>query len=223
VIYSSRSMAGGVALRGGAAVSMVWLRMPDQSWAGAAAAFLAMWLVMMVVMMVPSLLPLLATLRHRGRAALAGAGYFAVWTLCGVAIYCVGAGLVAAELRWPVVARSAPLATGVVLLGAGCVQLTAWKANRLARCRACAAPTSLDAASVFRHGVGFGVQCTLCCTGLMAVLLVAGMMNLAVVALVAAAITLERLAPRPEWTARAIGIVIAGIGVLAVVRAVVGR
>jgi predicted metal-binding membrane protein len=57
----------------------------------------------------------------------------------------------------------------------------------------------------------------------MAVLLVAGMMNLAVVALVAAAITVERWAPRPERTARAIGVVIAGIGVLAVARAVVGR
>jgi predicted metal-binding membrane protein len=202
---------------------MVWARMPNQRWTGAAAAFLTMWLVMMVAMMVPSLVPLLATLPHRGLAALAGAGYFAVWTLFGSAVYVLGVAVVAAELRWPAAARYGPLAAGVVLCGAGCVQLTAWKANRLARCRGCAPPASLDAASAFRHGVRFGVECALCCTGLMAVLLVAGMMNLAVVALVAAAITLERWAPGPERTARAIGIAIAGIGVLAVVRAVVGH
>jgi predicted metal-binding membrane protein len=161
VIYSSRTMGGGMALAGGATVSMMWLRMPGQSWAGAAAAFLAMWLVMMIAMMVPSLAPLLASRSDRGLAVRAGAGYFAVWTLFGAAVYVLGVALAAAELRWPAVARSAPLAAGVALLGAGCVQLTAWKANRLARCRACAAPASPDAAGAVRQGVRFGVQCAL--------------------------------------------------------------
>ena len=200
-------------------MSMIWLRMPGQTWAGAAAAFLAMWLVMMVAMMVPPLVPLLATLSRRSRAGLAAAGYFSVWTLFGAGVYVVGACVAAAQLRWPTVARCAPLATGIVLLGAGCLQLTTWKARWLARCRACAAPASPDVASAFRHGVHFGVQCSLCCTGLMAVLLVAGMMRLAIIALVAAAIAVERLAPRPERTARAIGVVVTGMGVLAIVQA----
>jgi predicted metal-binding membrane protein len=223
VIYSARSMAGGMALPGGAKVSMIWLRMPGQTWAGAAAAFLAMWLVMMVAMMVPPLVPLLATLRHRGLAALAGTGYYAVWALFGAGVYVAGAWIVAAELRWPAIARDAPLATGVALLGAGCFQFTAWKAAWLARCRACAAPATPDAASAFQRGVHFGTQCTLCCAGLMVVLLVAGMMRLTVIALVAAAIAVERLAPHPERTARAIGLVVSGMGVLVIVRAIMGR
>src|SRR5437773_12571679 len=72
-----------------------------------------------------------------------------------------------------------------------------------------------------RHGAQFGVLCSACCAGLMAVLLVAGMVHLAVVAAVAAAIALERLAPRPERTARATGVVVMGIGVFAIARALV--
>ena len=216
-------MSTALALPGGGTVSMMWLRMSNESWTSAAATFLAMWLVMMVAMMLPSLALLLVTLRHRGRAALAAAGYFSVWALFGAMVYVLGVAIAAAELRWPAVAGYAPLATGVGLLGAGCVQLTPWKAGWLARCRACAAPASADVAAAFQHGVRFGVECTLCCTGLMAVLLLAGMMHLTVVALVAVAIALERLAPRPERTARAIGIVVTGLGLFAIVHAAVSR
>jgi predicted metal-binding membrane protein len=200
---------------------MMWLRMPDQTWAGAAAAFLAAWLVMMVAMMVLPLAPQLTALHRRGPAALTGAAYFAVWTLVGAAVYVLGVGVAAAGLRWPAIAAWAPLATGFVLLGAGSLQLTAWKAKPLARCRTCAASLAPDATSALRHGVRYGVQCTLCCTGLMAVLLVAGMMHLTVIAALAAAIALERLGPRPELTARAIGVVVIGIGVFAIARALV--
>jgi predicted metal-binding membrane protein len=34
---------------------MAWMRMPGQTWPGAAASFLGMWVVMMVAMMLPSL------------------------------------------------------------------------------------------------------------------------------------------------------------------------
>ena len=219
VIYSSQSMSGGAGMPGGWTLSMMWLRMPGQTWPGGAAAFLATWTVMMVAMMVPPLAPMLATFARRGLAALAGAGYFSVWALFGGAVYVLGAGVAAAELRWPAVARQAPLATGIVLVAAGWLQLTRWKADRLARCRACAAPPSPDAARALRHGAQFGVLCSACCAGLMAVLLVAGMTHLAVVAAVAAAIALERLAPRPERTARATGVVVMGIGALAIARA----
>ena len=48
---------------GGWTMSMVWMRMPGQTWASAAASFLGMWVVMMVAMMLPSLIPML--LRYR--------------------------------------------------------------------------------------------------------------------------------------------------------------
>src|SRR2546429_4987045 len=42
-----------------------------------------------------------------------------VWALFGGAVYVLGAAVAAAELRWPAVARQAPLATGIVLVAAG--------------------------------------------------------------------------------------------------------
>jgi len=47
------------------------------------------------------------------------------------------------------------------------------------------------------------------------------MMHLAVVAAVAAAIALERLAPRPERIVRATGVITIGSGVFAIARALV--
>jgi predicted metal-binding membrane protein len=53
----------------------------------------------------------------------------------------------------------------------------------------------------------------------MLILLVTGVMDLGIMAIVAAAITVERLAPRPERVARAAGVVIVVAGILMIVRA----
>ncbi|MGZ5662044.1 MAG: copper chaperone, partial [Usitatibacter sp.] len=76
---------------GGWTMSMAWMRMPGQTWPGAAAMFLGMWIVMMVAMMLPSLVPMLrryreAVVQHGeahldGLTALVGSGYFFVWTV----------------------------------------------------------------------------------------------------------------------------------------------
>ena len=57
---------------GGWSMSMAWMRMPGQTWPGAAASFLAMWAVMMVAMMLPSLVPMLCALP--GEAVVSGSG-----------------------------------------------------------------------------------------------------------------------------------------------------
>src|SRR5437867_11562941 len=209
-VHWSRSMAGGMAMPGGWTLSMVWTLMPAQTWAGSGARFVAMWLVMMVAMMLPPLLPMLASFQRTRLAALAGVGYFAVWALFGAAVYALGSAVARTELEWPGVARLVPLATGVALLVRGAVQLSAWKARQLALCRACVPPESQGSAATFLHGVRFGANCSLCCVGLMAVLLADGMMNSAVVPAVAVAIAAERLGPGPELLARAIGAV--GVG-----------
>jgi predicted metal-binding membrane protein len=49
----------GMPMPGGWTMSMAWMRMPGQTWSGAAASFLGMWVVMMVAMMLPSLVPML--------------------------------------------------------------------------------------------------------------------------------------------------------------------
>src|SRR5258708_31974160 len=56
---------------GGWTMSMTWMRMPEQTWLGAAVSFLGMWTAMMVAMMLPSLTPVL--LRHRRAPGSAGA------------------------------------------------------------------------------------------------------------------------------------------------------
>jgi predicted metal-binding membrane protein len=207
-VYLCQSMSGGMLMPGGWTMSMAWMQMPGQNWVGSAAAFVGMWVIMMVGMMLPSLVPSL--LRYRrvlpGNApvswftALVAAGYFFVWTLLGAFIYPLGVFVAKAEMQSPPLARGAPVATGVMLLLAGAIQLTPWKARQLGRCMAvpvCGQAEPLKAISAWNHGVRLGTACILCCSCLTAVLVVTGVMNLVAMVLVAAAITAERVLPEP--------------------------
>jgi predicted metal-binding membrane protein len=229
---TSMSAMGEMPMPGGWTMSMAWMRMPGQTWPGAAAAFLGMWVVMMVAMMLPSLVPMLQRYRQAaaragetrlGRlTALAGLGYFFVWTVLGMAAYPLGVALAAVEMRQPALARAVPIAAGVIVLIAGAHQLTAWKARHLARCRETPGRGPMlpaDAGTAWRHGLRLGLHCVQCCAGLMLVLLVIGIMDLRAMALVAAAVTLERLAPAGERVARAIGAVVVGAGGFLILRA----
>ncbi len=220
------SMPAGMPMPGGWTMSMAWMRMPGQSWSGAAASFVGMWLVMMVAMMMPSLVAMLRsyrmTLRGAGEprvevlTALAGGGYFVAWTAVGVLAYPLGMAPAAAAMHWPVLARAVPAATGAALVLAGCLQLSAWKVRRLDGCRnapACCGPLAPGPIGAVRAGLRLGRQCALCCSGLMVVLLVGGVMDPGVMAAVAAAITLERLAPRAVLAARASGLVVVAVGI----------
>jgi predicted metal-binding membrane protein len=223
---------GGMPMPGGWTMSMAWMRMPGQTWLAAAATFLGMWVVMMVAMMLPSLAPMLRRYRRAVRlpstrlgrlTALVGLGYFFVWTLFGMAAYAAGVPLAAAEMQHDSLARVVPAATGVVLLLAGTLQLTGWKARHLACCREMPGPgrsLPAEARTAWRHGLRLGLECVRCCAGLMAILLVLGVMDLRAMALVAAAITAERLAPAGDRVARAIGVVVAGVGLVLVGRAI---
>ena len=61
---TSMSAMGGMPMPGGWTMSMTWMRMPGQTWPGAAASFLGMWIVMTVAMMLPALLPALRRYRE---------------------------------------------------------------------------------------------------------------------------------------------------------------
>jgi predicted metal-binding membrane protein len=211
---------------------MGWMRMPGQSWLGVAASFLGMWVVMMVAMMLPSLVPVLW--RYRAAVASAGArypslptglvgvGYFFVWAVFGVAAFALGVALAALVMRLPALARAVPIAVGVVVLMAGALQFTAWKAHRLGCCREApgrASPLPGGAAAAWRSGLRLGLDCGQCCAGLMVIPLVLGGMDLRVMAAVGAAITSERLAPAGAWVARAIGVVVVGAGLVLIAQA----
>src|SRR6266404_10001574 len=64
---ASMSDMGEMPMPGGWTMSMAWMRMPGQTWLGAAASFLGMWVVMMVAMMLPSLVPMLWRYRRAAR------------------------------------------------------------------------------------------------------------------------------------------------------------
>jgi predicted metal-binding membrane protein len=217
---------------GGSTLSMVWMRMPGQTWPGAAVSFLGVWLVMMVAMMLPSLVPML--LRYRQAVdgtddarlgcltALVGMGYFFVWTMFGMAIYVLGVALAAMEMQLPASARAVPIVAGGIVLIAGALQFTAWKARRLACCReATGRGRVLPAAAgtAWRHGLRLGLLCVHCCFGLTAVLLGLGVMDLRAMVAVTVAISAERLAAAGERVARAIGVVVVGAGLFLIVRA----
>jgi predicted metal-binding membrane protein len=209
---------------------MTGMSMP-QTWYGAAAVYLGMWLAMMVPMMTPSLVPMLSRYRrsvrgadgnHRhGLTALVGVGYFVVWAVLGAAAYVASAALMAVEMRWETVGRWLPVAPGAVLLAAGALQLTAWKARQLALCREGSGdgcPPGPGALSAWRHGLRLGVRCSLSCGNLMLALLAIGMMDPMAMAAVTLAITAERLAPAPLRIARVAGVAIVVVGALTIAR-----
>src|SRR5712692_2935405 len=163
---ASMSGMGEMPMPGGWTMSMAWMRMPGQTWPGAAVA--------------------------------------------------------AIEMQQPALARASPIVVGVVVLIASSLQLTAWKARHLAGYRE--APgrgrtLPADAGAAWRHGLRLGLHCSHCCAGLMAILLVIGVMDLRAMALVAAAITVERLAPAGERVVQAIGAVVVGAGLFLIARA----
>ncbi len=231
-LCTSMSTAGGMPMPGGWSMSMAWMRMPGQGWPQAAASFLGMWTVMMAAMMLPSLVPMLRRYREAVRGpgelglaaltAVVGAGYLAVWAALGLAAFPLGVALAAAEMQRPALARAVPVLVGLVVLMAGALQLTPWKARRLAACRgapASRAPLAPGARIALRHGLRLGLRCASCCAGPTAVLLVLGVMDLRAMAVVTAAITLERLAPAGERVARALGAVAVVAGVVVIARA----
>jgi predicted metal-binding membrane protein len=134
----------------------------------------------------------------------------------------LGVTLSAIEMQLPDLARAVPTGVGVVVLIAGALQFSAWKAHHLAYCRESPGRGSTlpaNAGTAWRHGLRLGIHCGYCCAGLTAILLVIGVMDLRAMAAVMVAITVERLARYGERVARAIGAVVVATGLLLIARA----
>jgi predicted metal-binding membrane protein len=229
---ASMSAMGAMEMPGGWTMSMMWMRMPGQSWLGAATSFIGMWVVMMVAMMLPSVTPSLWRYRaslgginrtHAGwLTVLAGSGYFATWAALGAIIFATGNAIAAIVMEEPALARVVPMVVGAALVIAGVVQQTRWKARQLAFCRE--APghhltSGVGAGTAWRHGWCLGLHCIQSCAGLTAVALALGVMDVRVMMAVAVAITIERLAPNGVRAARTIGVAAIAWGLLEIARA----
>lgn len=205
------------------------ITMPDMhpwSWMEFAA-LLAMWAVMMVAMMTPAAAPMILTFAaiHRRRAA-AGQprvptvifvlGYFLVWTVYSLAAAAAQAGLHAAALLSPEMAATSSLFAGGLLIAAGVFQWTPLKRACLAACRS---PLSFlmsrwreGADGALAMGLRHGLYCLGCCWALMALLFVAGVMNLLWVAAIAVIVLVEKVLPRGDAVGRigGVGLIVAG-------------
>jgi predicted metal-binding membrane protein len=177
------------------------------------ATFLVAWIVMMAAMMLPSSAPMFLLFRlsasdePRGdlRTLAFGAGYLLVWAVVGgfvlVAQRVLDA-LVTPDLR--------PFGVAAVLFAAGAYQFTPLKATCL---RACQTPADFlvrhwrsGTLGALRLGLDHGLYCFGCCWALMAVLVAAGGMGLAWVALIALIVLVEKLVPQAIWFSRAVGV-----------------
>ena len=191
--------------------------------------FLGLWIVMMSAMMLPSVAPVAVlwtrsisgTSTGPGRVArmsLFLGGYLLAWAACGAVAFAALAG----TGRLPAASPTAAKWLGVaIFLTAGIYQLTPWKDWCLRRCR-----SPLGALMHYlgfrgrsrdvRVGLHHGATCAGCCWGLMIVLIAVGVMNLAVMAGLAAVIFAEKLWRHGKLFGQAVGILLVAAGILAV-------
>lgn len=215
----SMSAMAALPMRGGWSLSMHWLAMCGRNAPAQMAAWLGMWSTMMVAMMLPAVAPNLWRYRCAAMHADAthptaltvcmGVGYLLVWIAMGAVISVLGTTLATGLLERLTLARAAPLAMGAVLMLAGALQCTAWKARQLTHCRHWPASAGVSPAhfrSAWRAGLSLGCHCIASCIGLTVILLVGGVMDLRAMVLITAAITAERLSIHGDRVARAIGV-----------------
>jgi predicted metal-binding membrane protein len=114
------------------------------------------------------------------------------------------------------VSRS-PAFGGALLMAAGVFQWTHFKHACLSHCRSPLSFLLTDwrggKAGAFLMGLKHGAYCTGCCWVLMALLFVAGVMNIWWVAILAIFVLVEKAAPKGLWIGKIAGALLAAWGV----------
>jgi len=195
---------------------------------GALGWYVGVWVTMMAAMMLPAVLPVVLLFARvstermkRGQAAVGTpvflAGYFATWTAFGLVAYGLARLIIGqhfALLRWDNQGRY--VAAGAIGLAAA-YQLTQLKRICLRHCRS---PLALvlghwreGRLGAVRMGVEHGGWCVGCCWGLMLALFAVGVMSIAWMVIVSAAIFVEKVLPRGEQLTWALGALLVGLAV----------
>jgi predicted metal-binding membrane protein len=187
-----------------------------------------MWAVMMVAMMTPSASPMILTFsgisrrrsEQRNPMVATGVfltGYLVAWTVFSAVATVAQWQLHRAALLSSMMVSNNPLFGGMLLIGAGVFQFTPLKNACLTHCRS---PIGFFMTEwregnrgAFFMGVHHGIYCVGCCWFLMALLFVAGVMNLLWVGTIAAYVLVEKIVPSGNWVGRAVGlsIIVAGV------------
>ena len=206
-------------------------------WKGIEFAFVfAMWAVMMIGMMTPSAAPMIMVYARVGRQAaqqgkpLAASAYF----VAGYLLAWIGFALLATSAQWaldrsglltPTMAGANDVFGGAVLIAAGLYQ---WTPLKDACLRQCQAPLwfiqryggfRAGARGALALGLCHGGYCIGCCWALMALLFVAGVMNVVWIAALAILVLAEKVIPAGRVLSRIAGAGLAAAGVWLLVQA----
>jgi predicted metal-binding membrane protein len=194
---AAAALAGTLGLAAACWVIAVWqmhgMDMGTATQLGSFGAFIAVWVVMMAAMMLPGAAPTVLRRAQSGgriRAVPLFIGfYLAVWALAGAAVY---------VLYRP----HGPAAAAVVVIAAGAYEFTPVKRHFRRRCR-----------DGVRSGFRFGLCCVGSSIGLMAMLVVLGVMSLTWMSVIAVLVLGQKLLPAKAAVDVPLALVIVGLGI----------
>lgn len=181
-----------------------------------------MWTIMMAAMMIPSAAPMILTFASVNRrrreqerpfvpTGVFLAGYLAVWTAFSAIATVAQWILHSTALLSPMMVSASPVLGGVLLIAAGIFQWTPFKNACLTHCRSPLGFLMTDwrdgKGGAFVMGVKHGAYCAGCCWFLMALLFVAGVMNVLWIAAITVLVLLEKAARGGPILGRVFGLV----------------
>jgi predicted metal-binding membrane protein len=157
--------------------------------------FVAVWAAMMAAMMLPGAAPAVARAARAGglSAVLFAGSYLVVWALAGAVVF--------AAYR-----PHGTAVAGVVTIAAGAYEFTPLKRHFRRRCREMA-----------RSGLAFGLSCVGSTAGLMAMLVVVGVMSVGWMAVITAIATAQKLLRPKASLDVALALAMIAFGVLIIV------
>jgi predicted metal-binding membrane protein len=186
---------------------------------GALGWYLGIWMTMMAAMMLPSTAPVVvmfSRVRDGAHTWVFVLGYLLAWAGYGLAAYAVYRGIRASAPSFLAWDDRGPWVAGGALIAAGLYQLTPLKSACLRHCRS---PLHFllhgrrGRLGAMWMGAKHGGYCVGCCLGLMLALFALGVMSLLWMAMVAAAILVERSLPGGEMVARVLAVVLVALGI----------
>ena len=187
-----------------------------------------MWSVMMAAMMTPSASPMVLTYtkitrqHHADLKPVRGTavfffGYLLIWTLFSAAATLAQGWLHAATLLSPMMETTSPILGGIILIAAGVFQFTPLKQACLSHCRTPLGYFMTEWRDgkwgALVMGVRHGAFCVGCCWLIMALLFVAGVMNLFWIAIISAYVLAEKVLPGGQKASWGIGALMMGWGI----------
>jgi predicted metal-binding membrane protein len=161
---------------------------------GSFAFFTASWTAMMAAMMLPGAIPAVLRRTHASGRVLAApvfaGSYIAIWVVVGITVF---------ALYRP----HGTVAAGVVVIAAGVYELTPIKRHFRLQCHKKA-----------RSGLVFGLDCVGSSAGLMAMLVVLGVMSVTWMAVIAAVVVAQKLLPARNTIDVPLAIALVGLGIV---------